>query len=296
MLPTVREYAAERLGDKAETVRQHHAEHFLNVLGRADDQIRGKEQMAGIYRTTADLENIRAGMDTAVRNVDHPTVVTYSQAFHTYFLIKGLFAEMLRRGHQGLTSAEVLEDDELIAGCRNNLGIAYRNLPTGDRGKNLKNAIESYEGALRVYTEDGFPVDWAMTRNNLGAAYWNLPTGDRGENFRNAIECFEATLRVYTEDGFPGDWAMTLNNLGTAYADLPAGDRGENVKKAIEYFEAALRVHTEDGFPVDWAGTRNNLGVAYANLPAGDRGENLKKAIESYEAALRVYTEDEFPV
>ena len=41
---------------------------------------------------------------------------------------------------------------------QNNLGIAYRDLPTGDRGENLRRAIACYEAALRVYTEAGLPV------------------------------------------------------------------------------------------------------------------------------------------
>ncbi len=80
MLPTVREYAAERLGNRAKAIRQLHSQHFLNVLDRADEQIFGKEQMAGINRISADLENIRAGMDAAVRSDDHSAVVRYSQA------------------------------------------------------------------------------------------------------------------------------------------------------------------------------------------------------------------------
>ena len=51
---------------------------------------------------------------------------------------------------------------------QNNLGIAYADLPTGDRGENLTKAIACYEAALRVYTERDFPADWAMTQNNLG--------------------------------------------------------------------------------------------------------------------------------
>ena len=86
---------------------------------------------------------------------------------------------------------------------QNNLGIAYSDLPTGDRGENLRKAINGYDAALRVYTEADFPADWAMTQNNLGNAYRNLPTGDRGENLRRAINCYDAALRVYTEADSP---------------------------------------------------------------------------------------------
>jgi len=178
---------------------------------------------------------------------------------------------------------------------RNNLGIAWRNLPTGDRGENLQRAIACYEAALRVYTERDYPADWAATQNNLGNAWSDLPTGDRGENVQRAIWYFEAALRVYTERDYPAQWAMTQNNLGTAWGGLPTGDRGENLQRAIGYFEAALRVHTERHYPADWAMTQNNLGIAWRNLPTGDRGGNLQRAIACYEAALRVYTERDYP-
>ena len=148
------------------------------------------------------------------------------------------------------------------ATTQNNLGIAYSDLPTGDRGENLRRAIACYESALRVRTEADFPSDWATTQNNLGTAYRNLPTGDRGENLRRAIACYESALRVYTEADFPSAWATTQNNLGTAYRNLPTGDRGENLRRAIACYESALRVYTEADFPSDWATTQFNLGLA----------------------------------
>ena len=38
---------------------------------------------------------------------------------------------------------------------KNNLGSAYGQLPTGDRGENVTRAIECFEETLRVYTERG---------------------------------------------------------------------------------------------------------------------------------------------
>ena len=34
---------------------------------------------------------------------------------------------------------------------QNNLGVAYRDLPTGDRGDNLRRAIACYEAAARGF-------------------------------------------------------------------------------------------------------------------------------------------------
>ena len=88
---------------------------------------------------------------------------------------------------------------------QNNLGSAYVDLPSQERGENLKRAIARYEAALRVRTERDFPLDWAATQMNLGNAYRQLPTGDAKENVRRAIECFKAAARGYTAVGMTGD-------------------------------------------------------------------------------------------
>jgi hypothetical protein len=91
-----------------------------------------------------------------------------------------------------------------------NLGIAYQNFPTGDRGQHLTRAIACYEAALRVYTERDFPVDWATTQTNLGNAYQNFSTGDRGQHLTRAIACYEAALRVRTAETLPFDCLPTV--------------------------------------------------------------------------------------
>ena len=165
----------------------------------------------------------------------------------------------------------------------------------GDRAAHIQRAIECYEAALRVRTEQAFPKDWAATQNNLANAYRDIPGGDRAANIQRAIECYEAALRVFTEQAFPQDWATTQNNLANAYRDIPGGDRAANIQRAIECYEAALRVRTEQAFPQQWAATQNNLATAYGAIPGGDRAANIQRAIECYEAALRVRTEQAFP-
>ncbi len=86
---------------------------------------------------------------------------------------------------------------------QNNLGLAWNELPTGDRAKNLENAIACYTRALKVFTKADFPVDWAGTQNNLGLAWGDLPTGDRAKNLENAIACYTRALEVYTQADFP---------------------------------------------------------------------------------------------
>ena len=54
--------------------------------------------------------------------------------------------------------------------AQNNLGVAYQNLPAGERGENLRLAIVAYESALEVRTRDAFPRDHEQTRGNLERA------------------------------------------------------------------------------------------------------------------------------
>ena len=167
-----------------------------------------------------------------------------------------------------------------------------------DKKENCKKAIEAYKEALRVYTLDRFPMDYAMTQNNLGTAYRTLAEVEaKAENCKKAIEAYEEALKVYTLERFPMDYAMTQNNLGNAYSTLAEVEtKAENCKKAIEAYEEALKVYTLERFPMQCATTQNNLGNAYSTLAEVEaKAENCKKAIEAYEEALKVFTEEDFP-
>ena len=57
------------------------------------------------------------------------------------------------------------------------LGAELSEATLGNRTSNLRRATACFEAALRVFTEKGFPVGWAMTQHNLGNAYADLPRG-----------------------------------------------------------------------------------------------------------------------
>jgi tetratricopeptide (TPR) repeat protein len=181
------------------------------------------------------------------------------------------------------------------AAIQNSLGIAYRNLLTGDQRVNLAKAIECYQQALRIWTPETAPFEYAGVQNNLGNAYANLPTGDRGINLTKAIACFQEALHFRTPETAPFDYAMTQTNLGSAYGALPMGDRGVNLTQAIACFQEALRIWTPETAPFDYAMAQTNLGAAYAELPTGDRGANLAQAIVCYQEALRFRTPETAP-
>jgi len=299
MLSTTRQFAQGTLAaDELERLSATHAKWFIKRLDRADNALRAKGGAA--------QREARRWIDTEIENVmqavawaEEEELGTFGvavAAFSIYLHQTGRFSARARLEEELLRRLDPKSNPQLWARTQNELGSAYRVLPTGDQGKNVLKSIAAHEAALQIYNEQDFPADWAMTQNNLGNAFTVLPTGNRSENLAKAIAYFETAIRVFNEREFPAEWAITQNNLGTVYSDLPTGNREKNVAKAIASYEAALRIRTERDFPVSWAMTQNNLGNAYCVLRTGDRAKNLTKGIACFEAALRVRTEQDFPI
>jgi CHAT domain-containing protein len=178
----------------------------------------------------------------------------------------------------------------------NSLGIAYQELPTGDRVANVQHAIQCFKQALTIYTPDTAPLEFAGTQHNLGNAYQDLPIGEREINLRRAIQCYQQSLNFRTPEEAPLDYAMTQNDLGNAYIGLNTGNIGRNIQRAIGCYQQALNVYTPEVTPRDYAMIQNNLGTAYVKLPIGDRGANLQRAIQCYRQALNIYTPQTTPL
>jgi tetratricopeptide (TPR) repeat protein len=177
------------------------------------------------------------------------------------------------------------------------LGLAWRNLPTGNRAKNLANAIDAYNAAISVRTRDNDPEGWARLQHNLGNAWADMPTGNRAENLQRAIAAYEAALTVRTREKAPVEWARTQIVLGSAWADLHSGDREYNLRHAIEAFAAALQVLTPSEHARAWAAAQRNMATALAELGDMTGSEkNRQEAIDGYTAALQVDTHESNPV
>ena len=191
---------------------------------------------------------------------------------------------------------EITHYPAFAAAVLNDLGNAYNDSPTGERGVNLAHAIACYEEALRFRTPENTPLEYARTQNNLGNAYAQLPTGERESNLTRAIACYEEALRFRTPETTPFQYANTQNNLGNAYRNLTAGDCEIHLANAIACYEKALSVYTLETTPFQYAGTQNNLGNAHSNLTTGDREAHLARAIACYKKALIVYTPETAPL
>ena len=84
-----------------------------------------------------------------------------------------------------------------------------------------------YTEALKEYTRERVPLDWAATQNNLGVALTTLGERESGtERLEQAVAAYTEALKEYTRERVPLDWAATQNNLGAALTTLGrAGER-----------------------------------------------------------------------
>jgi tetratricopeptide (TPR) repeat protein len=143
---------------------------------------------------------------------------------------------------ENLTKGQSIDHRRAIAG----LFVRFSNLlcqfSKGTRWLNLELAIAAYESALRIFTREDFPQEWATTQMNLGNAYSDRIRGERAENLEAAIAAYNRALQIFTREDFPQDWARTQMNLGIAYLYRIRGERAENLEEAIATYNRALQI------------------------------------------------------
>ncbi len=233
-------------------------------------------------------------------------------AVKAYWLLAACQFYLHNRGRyeQRLTwaawAAEALTDHvdpDLKANAQNELGIALRGHPFGDRRVNLRRAEAAYRAALTHFTEAHSPQDYAMVQNNLATLYWELAGlgDDARANLRAAEAAYHEALKVYSPDNLPIKYAAIQNNLGAVYSDLAKLD-GEDARawllKAEAAYTEALKYWTADRVPQDYALTQYNLGNTYhdlSRLDGEDKAARLAQAEAAYQAALTQQDEARAP-
>jgi len=89
----------------------------------------------------------------------------------------------------------------------------------------LKFAIKAFEEALKVYTFERFPVNYAEMQYRLGEAYASLASQkiieeNCTENFNKAIRACEEALKIYSFERFSDNYMATQRCLFEAYHGL----------------------------------------------------------------------------
>jgi tetratricopeptide (TPR) repeat protein len=168
----------------------------------------------------------------------------------------------------------------------------------------LQDALAAYGEALKVYTRERSPQDWAATQHNRGLALMALGERSAGAegagHLQDALAAYGEALKVYTRERSPQEWAAIQNNRGVALAQLgrrSAGAEGAgHLQDALAAYGEALKVRTREQFPKKWAMIQYNRGTALVALGGRSSGETRRKhfaeAAACYSRFLTVYSRE----
>jgi tetratricopeptide (TPR) repeat protein len=195
---------------------------------------------------------------------------------------------------------EIARDADQRGVALNNLGNALQTLGERESGTaRLDAAVAAYREALKEYTRERVPLQWATTQNNLGAALTILGQRESGSaRLDEAVAAYREVLKEYTRERVPLQWAMTQNNLGNALWTLGQRESGTaQLDAAVAAYREALKEYTRERVPLEWATTQNNLGAALQILGARESGTaRLDAAVAAYREALKEYTRERVPL
>jgi tetratricopeptide (TPR) repeat protein len=153
-----------------------------------------------------------------------------------------LLVEAVRCYHLALRLLRKESRPERYAFAHSNLALCYLAMPMTDARDKLRRgvAVSSLREALKVYTRDEYPREWASVTLNLANALQHLPTTHPVENLVEAVEMYEELLIARPAQDDPVGHARVLANQGTALAHLGIHDQARpKLGAARELFAAA---------------------------------------------------------
>jgi len=87
------------------------------------------------------------------------------------------------------------------------------------RAQSLEKSILHNEAALKTFTQDEFPEQWASAKMNRGSAFVNRILGDRAENLETAISCYQCAFNIFEKKVFPAPESFIDSYFQTAFHD-----------------------------------------------------------------------------
>jgi tetratricopeptide (TPR) repeat protein len=152
--------------------------------------------------------------------------------------------------------------------------------------------VAAYREALKEWTRERVPLDWARTQMNLGVVLGTLGERETGTaRLDEAVAAYREALKEWTRERVPLDWARTQSNLGTALSVLGERETGTaRLDEAVAAYREALKERSRERVPLDWAVTQSNLGESMMVIAERENDLDLAiSALSQIEAALEVF-------
>ncbi len=211
-----------------------------------------------------------------------------------------VFGGLCEALESGLTEELRAQEPLFWAEIQNNLGNILAAQGQQQRDVELyEKAIQCFNSALEVFSQEETPEDWALSQYNLATA--NQALGrlqDDSKPLKVAVDAYTNALLVWKREESPQEWMYAMHQLGVTfytYGKLLKGNR--QLQKSVVAYKNALAVLDADNYAYELTATHNNRGVVLHHL--GESEENpdrLKEAIKSYGKALTVSMEQQLPI
>jgi CRP-like cAMP-binding protein/tetratricopeptide (TPR) repeat protein len=245
MLETVREYAAEHLGDRRPELEQRHAEFFAELADEAE--LRGPDQQLWLDRLDREHDNLRVTLDQAAAAQDPTSELRLVSALWRFWWLRGELAEGRSRLEHAIARGSGAAPALVAQACAGAAGIAWsQGVP--DR------AAELARDGLRASDVEGGAVTAISCHTVLG-----LIGRDAGE-FDEARAHLEQSQALAASLGREADVNVARMNLGSV-----AFDRG-HYDEAVALWQEVLAHHRERGAEEGTAIALLNLGLAAHRL------------------------------
>ncbi|MBD6618975.1 hypothetical protein FNW02_24925 [Komarekiella sp. 'clone 1'] len=199
---------------------------------------------------------------------------------------------------EALPTLQQLALPEEVAEAQMNLGLVLQSLVPFNLAR-ITDSIQAYHEALRVFTWQDYPQEYAILYNNIAIAYLSMPLASEREYLRQglAVQSFEVALKHINLIDHPREYAMLQNNLGNALQYLVSSHPLENNLRAIAAYNEALKVRNPKDTPLEYANTISNKANALFNLPddpekpENGNSNNLLQAHNYYQEAWQIFTQ-----
>jgi tetratricopeptide (TPR) repeat protein len=228
MLPTIREYARERLAERGEeaALGQRHAAYFLTLAERAAPEMRGAQQKAWLERLERDHDNLRAALAWS-RSAPGGAELSLrlTAALGWFWFMHGNYSEArawLERALERSTGAASPHTLAARAAVHRFAGAFARDQGDYERGTTL------IEASLALYREAGNRAGLAEALSEL-AWMVHYIQGD----YQRAGQLYQKGLALFREEGHAWAIAYSLWRLGEV-----ALRQGEIALAAARYQEA----------------------------------------------------------
>jgi tetratricopeptide (TPR) repeat protein len=218
MLETIREYAAELLGESGELepMRRAHLDHFL-AWAEARDASRRKGEIYGGWRVEEeDYENVRAAIAWTRESGQTDLELRLAAAMGLYWSAAGYLSEGRAWLEDALLRASSASPQARALALRSCANLAWRQ-------DEPERSTELAETALAISSELGDRLGVAECAQLLGvAAEWR---GDYEEQARR----YEQAEQTFRELGYERGLAIILNNRGYVAVVLGDYERAEQL-------------------------------------------------------------------